>query len=1490
MKRLWLYLTGALLLVVLLCLCAVYWLLQTAAGARFALTTLTGAAGIQLSAQEVRGRLLDRLQLSGVRATTGKERAQLGELVLSWEPRQLLSGNLLVHELSLKDVRVQDDTPPSGKALQFPWPRVSAALSRFRGRVERLEVRGLSYRRLQEAPVAVDRLTAALAFENGILNLSGLSLDTPDLKARGDLSLGLWHPSLRADLAALPAKPLQGMDLFSLQARLTEGKSPEQVAGPVALAGKSGGRQRLELTGELGMTESSFDLRRFTLLMPGRRGKVSGEARMTLTAKDPLFALSLKLKDVDLAAELKRPTRINGSATFSGSVAAFLGTFDLANSGPGWENAALAAHFKGGEQGVQLSQMAGRLLDGRVSGALDIAWNDGVRVKGALSGRGINPASLAAGWPGALNLDVAGNLAVPKQGAYSGSLRGKFLVSRLRGQPFSGDLAGAFAGKTLRIDRLLLVGRGFDLRGSGELDRRLDLSARVSDLSRLLPDAGGQVDLAGWVRWRDGQLAGSAHGTGANLAVAGVRAAALQLDANLGAGKNYPVQLTAQASTVQVGQYQVQSAQLALNGTVEEHRLQADLTAKGGEAHAILNGGYRGGVWRGELTRFSGRDSVGPWALAAPAALTASAAGIRVAPLTINGLPGERLELAGDFSRQPATGSLRGAWSGLNLSRANVWLTGATVVGSSSGELSLRLLPGERLLVSGRIEGSGTFEENGHRVSVQQLLADLHGDQHGMRAVADLRLAGGQGDAHLEFASAAPASLALPKEGELTLQMTDFDLALLRPVTPSNFTAQGRVSGLFKGRLLSGGRVDLRGNSSLANGQLQWHSQEEQFDGTIDTAQVDFSWRGRLQGGEAAAKGILQLHARAAATGSYSGKGQRIALSQLTLQLDADQQGTRARVEASLDKGGVLRASLTSSAPAGPSIPETGDFAFEAGGIDPALLRPFLPSGLNIEGEIAADGRGKLLPGQHLEMTGELVFSQGRANWQGPSGEMKANVRSATLAFDWHGEKLSANLSLALAEYGQAQGRFLLPIPARLPVAADPDGSLQGTLSGRVQERGVLTSFLPGIVQETHGDLAMDLTAGGVWRSPRVEGTLALSNAGAYLPAAGITVSNVQFQAKLKDNLIRIDSFSAVSGGGRLQGDLLVQLQGWRLAGYSGHLSGDNFQTMYLPELQMSTSPRLTFQGDGGTVTVRGEVQVPQMLVAGPPVRPTVAPSSDVILEGAQGPAAKQYALQINGLVHVVLGGKGKVQVKASGINATLGGEMDLELKGLENITSSGEIKVLKGSYQAYGVDLDIVRGRIYYSKAPVTQPTLDILALRTVGDVKAGVVVAGYLRAPVIKLYSEPSMADVDVLAYVVLGHPLSTGTTGTDQAGALAMAASGLLSFGQSESLQDQVKQRLGLSVLGVETVTPSTSGLMGYKQVNVTPTGAPAKAPTTENLMTVGKYVTPKLYVSYGRSLVTQGSLLMLRYDVTKHWQIETQSGTESGADLYYKLEFN
>jgi translocation and assembly module TamB len=57
-----------------------------------------------------------------------------------------------------------------------------------------------------------------------------------------------------------------------------------------------------------------------------------------------------------------------------------------------------------------------------------------------------------------------------------------------------------------------------------------------------------------------------------------------------------------------------------------------------------------------------------------------------------------------------------------------------------------------------------------------------------------------------------------------------------------------------------------------------------------------------------------------------------------------------------------------------------------------------------------------------------------------------------------------------------------------------------------------------------------------------------------------------------------------------------------------------------------------------------------------------------------------------------------------------------------------------------------------------------------------------------------------------------------------------------------------------------------------------------------MTVGKYLSPDLYVSYGRSLFNDQFLVSARYGLTKQLEIESKTGIATSADLFYKIEFD
>jgi len=773
-------------------------------------------------------------------------------------------------------------------------------------------------------------------------------------------------------------------------------------------------------------------------------------------------------------------------------------------------------------------------------------------------------------------------------------------------------------------------------------------------------------------------------------------------------------------------------------------------------------------------------------------------------------------------------------------------------------------------------------------MTVSHSRLSIAGNGQGMHGDLELQLAGGGGLKGV-FSSTAPLGLSLPAQGELKAEWAGIDLLLFRSWLPNEVMLEGLLAGKVTARLLPGGRLDLKGKSALTQGKFRWRQDKKALDAVFDTADLSGSWLGTLRSaGAAGAPGKLVVAGTAIAAATYSADGQSMTIRRGSLTLAGDDRGMSVRADLNLPGGGTIKASLSSARPARLAIPQDGTVALEVKGVDPALFQPWLPAGLRVEGRIGGRAAGKLLPGQQFALDGSASLSQGRVRLQGAQGELNINLSSAVINWGWHGKELYGDVSMVLDEYGRASGSFRLPLPARFRTALDPKGPVRAVISARVRENGVLHSLFPGFVQESHGEFAADLKLDGVWEAPQLTGTLNLAKAGAYLPTAGIQLKDVQLKARLEKDLVSIDSFSAVSGSGHLLGTALLRLKGWRVAGYRGSITGDQFQTIYFPELQVSSTPRLTFEGTPQKLTVRGEVRLPELSILGTQTRGVVEPSSDVIVEDRVKPVKKTLPLALDIQVRILLGDK--VLVKTAGIDARLGGSMELMLRDLGRINSKGEIRVIKGRYQTYGVNLEIVRGRLYYAGGPINQPTLDILALRTVGDVRAGVMVGGTLQAPVTKLYSEPAMPDVDILAYIVLGHPLGSGQ---DQASLLSQAAGVLLSSSQSSELQDQIKSRLGLSGLEIGSTTGVSSAKQGYTPIAVAPPGTAAATQTpgiSQTMMTVGKYLTPSLYFRYGRSLFSNGNQFLLRYDIFKQLQVETQTGTESGVDLYYKIEFN
>jgi translocation and assembly module TamB len=70
----------------------------------------------------------------------------------------------------------------------------------------------------------------------------------------------------------------------------------------------------------------------------------------------------------------------------------------------------------------------------------------------------------------------------------------------------------------------------------------------------------------------------------------------------------------------------------------------------------------------------------------------------------------------------------------------------------------------------------------------------------------------------------------------------------------------------------------------------------------------------------------------------------------------------------------------------------------------------------------------------------------------------------------------------------------------------------------------------------------------------------------------------------------------------------------------------------------------------------------------------------------------------------------------------------------------------------------------------------------------------------------------------------------------------------------------------------------------------TGIPPKRDGREDdrALSVGTYVAPKLFVEYESSLGDQSDKVKLRYDLSNHIELQTETGDSQGADIFFKFE--
>ncbi len=523
-------------------------------------------------------------------------------------------------------------------------------------------------------------------------------------------------------------------------------------------------------------------------------------------------------------------------------------------------------------------------------------------------------------------------------------------------------------------------------------------------------------------------------------------------------------------------------------------------------------------------------------------------------------------------------------------------------------------------------------------------------------------------------------------------------------------------------------------------------------------------------------------------------------------------------------------------------------------------LAGFVPVGWSLDGTFGfnmqadVDAEGTILA--------SLDADAGNARVVFPVGDLPdtLNLSTATLrgSVDEGGGQIGLEV---IADTREAAAAARLSADLRMSGLRNVKDSIpalpvEGRITGLIEDFSIVSAMNP-LITSPAGRLTIDTELAGTAGAPVFRGGLALTDGRAEIPSLGLSIVDAHASARGEDaDVIRFEA-GASSGDGR------VEIAGTTTLGEAGpktsmSIRGTRFLAMNTPEIHVWASPELDVTATSERIDVTGNVHLPRADIELTEVPHTaVAPSRDVVFVGdtaaASGPA-------IGARIRITLGDS--ISFSGFGFTAPPTGSLLVIQEPPRAPTGTGEISLEGGRFRAYGQDLTLERGRVFFA-GPVADPGLDMRAIRTADDgTIAGLEILGTLSEPDIRLFSEPAMTQSEALAYIVLGHPLGQAS---EQEGDMLSNAATSLGLKGGNLLAGRIASRFGLSELRLES-----------------------DGPLDDASLVAGRYLSPRLYVSYGVGLFKPVSTYRVRFLLSSRWTLQAESGDVSSADLLYRLE--
>lgn len=394
---------------------------------------------------------------------------------------------------------------------------------------------------------------------------------------------------------------------------------------------------------------------------------------------------------------------------------------------------------------------------------------------------------------------------------------------------------------------------------------------------------------------------------------------------------------------------------------------------------------------------------------------------------------------------------------------------------------------------------------------------------------------------------------------------------------------------------------------------------------------------------------------------------------------------------------------------------------------------------------------GKLIADAHIIVQPKTNSTIHISAYQLNINDNKINNLSVTLSGNMAYEKstLFATANIALSQKASIQLNASLPHYSSM---MDPHQQVVASAKVNLTDLSSLAYFIP-VIQNPRGTIDGVINMKGDLSKPDITGALNLKQGHVAIHDLGIHLNDMMVQAVLdKSKKIALKgSFRSAKGVGQLSGSVDTHDSAFPV---ELSIKGDNLNAVHIPKFKIVISPDVKISYIYPNLAIEGKVLVPKAVIKLKNYISTVSLPDETVFVDNKTPETPSILLATKIHLDVTLGDD--IYFNYKDFETHLGGRLLIDQVPNSPPTATGEIYTVKGEYTIYGQNLMIKTGRLIYAGNVLTNPGLNVEAIRTVknmnsagssvlqsldsyvgSDFTVGVRVTGTAENPSVSLFS---------------------------------------------------------------------------------------------------------------------------------------------------------